>query len=144
MCDDLRPTSFYNVIDDYFGFLLYVKFIFIFCVYPMWLFYVQETSIMGIYDVPTLDSKVACGIHCANFSTMNPQSPLIDVIEVSSKKWPICSQNTHLALHGNDYEYCIVVLGTYTFPRVHCFGILRWRAPRMHHCSCIVARPLEN
>jgi hypothetical protein len=36
------------------------------------------------------------------------------------------SQNTHLALHGNDYEYCIVVLGTYTFPRVHWFFGLIW------------------
>jgi hypothetical protein len=30
----------------------------------VWFFYVQEVSIMGMDDVPTLGSKVACGIHC--------------------------------------------------------------------------------
>lgn len=68
---DYKITTFCNVV-LYFEFSLYVKFILVFCVYCLWFFYVQEVSIMGMGDVPTLGSKVASGIHCVISSGANP------------------------------------------------------------------------
>lgn len=97
-------------------------------------FYVQEASIMGMGHLSTVGSRVGCEIDCKISLGAYLWYSLLHSVEVLME-WPVCWHKFKVLYLGRKLLKRLLPGGELLKLILGLFGVFRWRASEIPHCS---------